>query len=587
MKPHSSHPAADRRRGLALVIVISALALISVLVVAIFSLTRREFKATQGYVSGKNAKQLGDVAVAVVQAQLQNGQATSTTGTTHATQPGMVRVYNSDGTFSAAHKLYSSGIMSVVNGSEQDLYGPQHIAPANWNTLRARYTDINEPVIRPALAAGAGQAGAGYAIYFPVIDPRAAYNYYGSGSGEQGTPGTSEVEGFSYKQSTSASGNGNEVSYNTVVLPNGGNPNALRLPMPLEWIYVLKDGTMGALNDGNVFITPAGANQPSADNPIVGRIAFWADDESCKINVNTAGEPTFSSTPWFYHQRDSKWAHFPGATGEYQRYPGHPATVALSAVFAPYYLMDPYYVNRPENGGLSRTDMVNLKNQLYDLLPKISSGGSDAGTRPFVTDDFSNSGLRDTQPEGAAANTINLTDALNERLYASVDEMLFTDNGYGANGRKPAFFNLPGGSTGQRLFGHDVLERSRFFLTAHSRSPEFTIHGLPRVCIWPVADESLGSGAANMYRTSADNMIALTATIRRATTSGGAGSYFFRRARSYSTTHDLGGSGTLSRNDDLLNYLVNQMSSLEWPATSPTSNMSNTSFQAKPTSTTA
>lgn len=559
-------------KGLALIIVVSSLALISILVIAIFSLTRREFKATQGYVSGKNARQLGDAAVAVVQAQIQNGHALTTTGTFHATQPGMVRVYDADGGFSKAHKLYSSAVMTVT-GAEESLYTATHMAPSDWVSQPERFVDLNEPVIRPAPVTAAGSASTGYTVYFPIIDPRAAHNFGGGGSaaGEDGTPGTTQVEGFSYDKTTALLGRG-EQSYSTVLTPGGGTPENLRLPMPVEWLYVLQDGTIGALNASKTFVAPGTGSEPSVTNPIVGRIAFWTDDESCKININTAAEPTFSSTPYYFHLRDSKWAHFPAATGEYQRFPGHPATVALSAVFAPNYLLDPYYPDR-DGGGLSRTQIVNLKNNIYERLPKIAPGGSEAGTRPFVTDDFSDRTLRDSEAEGKAAEFIDLEAAWSERLYASVDELLFTDGGFASKGRTPSRFKLPG--TAVEMFGHDAIERSRFFLTAHSRSPEFTLHGLPRVCMWPVADESLGQN----YRTSFDNLIALTAKIGTQTAPGG--SYFFRRAQSYSSTYDLGGNQYLSRNEALLDYLVEQMSSITWPATSPSSSRSASSFQDK------
>ncbi len=59
------------------------------------------------------------------------------------------------------------------------------------------------------------------------------------------------------------------------------------VPMPVKWIYVLSDGSLhlpAASSSGERVIISAA----SADNPIIGRIAFWADDETCKINVNTA-----------------------------------------------------------------------------------------------------------------------------------------------------------------------------------------------------------------------------------------------------------------------------------------------------------
>lgn len=565
------------RRGLALIIVVTSIALISVLVVAIFSVTRTEFRATQSYVAAKSAKQLGDISVAIVQAQIQNGQATTTTGTFHATQPGMVRVYNSDGSFNSALKLYSSQQMRVT-GEEDNLLSAANLAPASWDTMPARFVDLNEPVIRPGSVTTAEGESSGYSIYFPIIDPRAAFNSGrgGQDAGPDGVPGTTQVEGFSYAESSELLGGAGTSYAKQVVTPSESPTDAkkLRLPMPVEWMYILEDGSVGTLNAANTFISSAGGPVPSATNPIVGRIAFWTDDESCKVNINTASEPTFMSTPFYYHQRDAKWAHFPATTGEYQRYPGHPATTALSAVLAPNYLLDPYLPGR-DGGGLSRAQMVELKQQIYDLIPKIGRGGSEGGTRPFVEDDFSSQ-----NGEGVAAISVNLTESSRERLFASVDEMLFLQSGYSpTQGRAPARFAMPGVAN-QFLFDHDTLERSRFFLTAHSRSPEFTLHGLPRVCMWPISDESLEP----QRRTTFDNMIALCGTIKRLASddvNGGSPdrTYYFRRAVSYTdpndsrsggqsgSTFDLTGNNTLSRNTDLLQYLSTQMSELQWPAT--------------------
>src|SRR3954470_12036842 len=88
-----------RRRGMALVIVIGALALATMLLLAMFSLTETEYKSTQSYVAGLSAKQFAETANALVIAQLQNAQNTESNPrgrTIHATQPGMVRVYDSE-----------------------------------------------------------------------------------------------------------------------------------------------------------------------------------------------------------------------------------------------------------------------------------------------------------------------------------------------------------------------------------------------------------------------------------------------------------------------------------------------------------
>jgi uncharacterized protein (TIGR02600 family) len=558
-----------RRQAMALVMVVTTVALISMLIVAIFSVTRTEYKATQNYVAARSAKQLADIAVAITQAQLQNAQNTATNPserTIHATQPGMARVYSSIGNFMRAHKLYSSSQMVVTGGDEADIFGAQHQIPQDWNTAqnKARFVDLNEPVVRPGLTGGST------AVYFPVIDPRAAFNGANPTTGQTMTA----VEGFSYsKQTATITGGGGVVNYAEVVTPldAGNDPNKLRLPMPVEWIYILQDGTTGALDATNKFISSEPGKEPSALNPIVGRVAFWTDDESCKVNINTASEPTFFAPPYFYHQRDYKWANFPPASGEYQRYPGHPATVALSAILAPGINLDPMAPNANVN------NIVATKEFIYNLMPKIAMGGSKAGTLPFLNDDFSSG-----NGEQAAASGVDNTAAKLERLFASVDEMLFKDGVYAATGREAARYEIPG-QANRLLFDHDTLERSRFFLTAHSRAPEFSNHGLPRIAMWPVADEGLGQN----YRSSFDNMIALCATLRNGT-SGAAvnNSYIFRRAQPHHPTHDVTGSSStygasqgLSRNSKLLDYLYAQMDDLQFLRTSALG--SSTSFSQK------
>src|SRR3954463_6443615 len=79
-----------RRRGMALVIVIGALALATMLLLAMFSLTQTEYKSTQSYVAGLSAKQFAETANQLVMAQIRNAQNTAiapTSRTIHATQP--------------------------------------------------------------------------------------------------------------------------------------------------------------------------------------------------------------------------------------------------------------------------------------------------------------------------------------------------------------------------------------------------------------------------------------------------------------------------------------------------------------------
>lgn len=549
----------DRRRGLALIIVITTISLISILVVAIFSVTRTEYKATQGFVSARSAKQLADMSTAIVQGQIANAHNQKTAPlerTIHSTQPGMVRVYNAAGVFKRAHKLYSSSQMIVAGGTEAVLFTGTQMVPTDWNSAanKARYVDLNEPVIRPSQTPGS------YAVYFPIIDPRAA------------APATVSadpfpVEGFSYSKQTPQAGS---VTYQEVITAAdaGSEKNKMRLPMPVEWLYVLQDGTTGTLSASNEFISSVPGVTASAQNPIVGRVAFWTDDETCKVNINTASEPTFFAPPYFYHQRDYQWANFPPSSGEYQRYPGHPATVALSTVLAPGVSLDPM------KSGVNVANVVETKEMIYELAPKIAMGGSKSGTLPFMMDDLSSG-----RGESTISTISDAAAARSERLYSSVDDLIFKDAAYVGSQRPAALYTLPGGS-GRRMFDRETIERSRFFLTAQSRAPEFSIHGLPRITMWPVADE----GAGRERRTSFDNIIALCSTLQPA--SAGAAvknSYIFRRAQPHHPTHDVTGSSNafgsstgMKRNSNLLDYLYEQMNGLNFPASASTGATGNT-----------
>lgn len=58
-----------------------------------------------------------------------------------------------------------------------------------------------------------------------------------------------------------------------------GRTDETTSPMNIGWIYVREDGTRE--------ISPT-INKNNAQNPIVGRFAYWADDESSRIDLNTA-----------------------------------------------------------------------------------------------------------------------------------------------------------------------------------------------------------------------------------------------------------------------------------------------------------
>ncbi|WP_165920088.1 Verru_Chthon cassette protein A [Chthoniobacter flavus] len=513
--------ASKNLRAVALVIVLGFLTLLSVLAIAFFSSISTETRASRTFASQASTRQLAETAVNLVMSQIR--EATVQPGAAWASQPGMIRTFSDGGGASpkanAFFKLYSARNM-VVGKTQLVTFDPESVGPSyqadpdgsrsdtpvDWDKYPAIFTDLNSPVL-------VNTAGTGGALspVFPIVDPRA----------KESVNGIPLVEGFDFT-----------ADIDKVVA--GGGSDSWRVPMPTRWIYVLRDGTL-TTPDANY--TPSGGGAgcswsgagskallPTKDNPIVGRIAFWADDDSSKVNVNTAGgygkqsktgftdgytldsyAGSFWDTPRFYTNFDigqtnpNNGALIPGVGAgglaaaqpfqkEYQRYPGHPATTSLGAVL----------------GNLLTSE------QIYKLVPRINGGGSLGGT---------------VRTDVATAVELQLKP---ERLYASLDELLFSESPVNGGQRETndKYVGTDGAIT------PDILEKTKFFLTPYSRSPDLNLFGLPRVTIWPVnqsADEATG-------RNGFDRAIAFCSTI-------GAKKFIFTRS--------LASSGALSTTNDI------------------------------------
>ena len=249
---------------------------------------------------------------------------------------------------------------------------------------------------------------------------------------------------------------------NTVQGLSADSPNGAQ--MPVAWLYQLQDGTLG----------PAG--NATAANPIVARIAFWTDDETCKININTAGVGDGWNTPRANSPGDIAAATNQPAQGEFSAYPGHPATTSLNVVF-----------------GSGNAPSAAQAQQWLGLTPRYAWGGSQFGT---------------------ASTTPNQTvPAKTGHLYASPDELLFA---CASTNSAPRTANA---------ITPSQLETARFVLTAHSVAPETTLLGEPRVAIWPVADS-----IANL--TATDFAITNAATV-------GIRDYFFLRNSATNSADDF------------------------------------------------
>jgi uncharacterized protein (TIGR02600 family) len=455
--PHR-RPSSD---GMALVIVLAFLVLLSVLVIAFLSSVTTELTSAKSYAAGTNARQLADSSVQTVMGQIRDAT-TKGSKLAWASQPGMIRTYDDVGEPVGCYKLYSSENM-VVTKSQIQSYTPGSDVDPAWNTKPGLYADLNTPV----LVSDPASPTQTYPV-FSIIDPRAA-----------GTGSNSPVEGFSYGNKVPAGDVGGVIPVST------STDNTARLPMPVRWLYVLKDGTLTAPTDYDVskqtatWVGAPAYKKPSDLNPIVGRIAFWTDDETCKININTASEPTPWDTPRAISVKDLAYGKYQPAQNEFQRFPGHPYSTALSPVFFPNTVLT-----------------LAQKQAIYEAVPRIAWGGSKAATQ--------------------SVGGIDKVTLDSDRLFASVDEFLF----------KPD-------RSLNTMVDAEALKRSRFFLTANSRAPEVNLFGLPRISIWPVPVVP----SVPQFRSPYDSLSAFCATIPGANPAAPQ-TFYFQRSDATSDTTD-------------------------------------------------
>lgn len=440
----------SQRSGFALIVVLAILVLVVGLVVTFLVRASIERSASTSYHASVSARQLADAAVGLVQGQI-NLASTQGSGVAWVSQPGMVRTFDQTSKLLSAYKLYSAPNMisknvEITAGKSADE------PPSAWADSPALWTDLNAPV----------QLKGGTKI-FPILDQN------------------SSAEGFS---------KGN--------VP-GGTDNQ-PIPMPVQWLYMLEDGSLVAPGGNGKSATVAGE---TADNKIIGRIAFWTDDNTCRVNVNTASAGTFWDIPRAY-------SFLPGATGipaagdatieqglgyyqpiqkEFQRYPGHPAMTDLRVVFPSL-----------------------APDQIYNIVPKIVGGGSSQGTVHVET------------------NTLLAGYPKTDRLYASVDELLLKSNRDPNAGLDKA-----------------LIEQGKFFLTAHSRAPETNLFNLPRIACWPIHADMLTS-PDSPFTTAFDRMIAFCASTGEA---GKFLPYYFQRQDALSAINDI----SILRNQQLFDYL--------------------------------
>ena len=398
---------------------------------------------------------------------------------------------------------------------------------------------LNAPlfVVNPAIS--------GTTEVFPIADPRAE------------DPDIA-VSGFSYSTSMPGPTSGPTIDGIVTSGTTYSSDTSSRLPMPVAWIYVLKDGTLtvpppppGGVSSGASWSSNS-TNAPTKTNPIVGRIAFWTDDESAKVNINTASEGTYWDAPVGNSGTstdvmtsgtvpigDDTLAMIEPAQHEYQRYPGHPATTCLSTVFGTILNSASY-----GDAAANRAQMVK---SITDAIPRIS----DYGSSSQAPANSSTTTLGGTQPVTSGTSVIVDQD----RLYASLDEFQFSPV-YGGAGTARTPQNITANS-GALAEEENYVDTCRFFLTAHSKAPELNMFGLPRVSLWPIWDTTNAPSGTTL--TQFDSEILRCSTVNATGTNNDPHYFCFFRYDPTSPTNDFpvttGTLPTVNRNPVVFSYL--------------------------------
>jgi len=511
---------------MALLLVVMMVALITILTLSFVTKVGFEQTTAKSFSDAGTSSALADSAVNLVIAQISQateGYDPNSTSTpwAWASQPGAIRTYDTTGNLANFYKLYSSDKM-IVSGTNFSSAALTSDVPQNWDSQYGLYTDLNSPI-----------TDSNGNLIFPIIDPRA-----------EGTDPTQSVEGFNYDTGSTPPPDGS-------VSPTAANgDDDQRLPMPTKWLYVLQDGTMSSatgVNNGLVTLSPA----PSQTNPVVGRVAFWTDDETCKININTASEGTYWNKPYTSDPQDvvSYSASIP-VQGEFQRISGHPATTCLSPVLGGLIsgMKRPVPSTAVYSGstvlGFSASKDYPVFHAYYSLAPRVNdtTNGSSSGT-------VTGSKLGTVYVVGGTTQPI-VSD--NDRLYNSLDELLF------APGLTGTQRTLTSNSISQAAtLTPDVLEKAKFFLTADSQAPEVNMFNLPRISLWPLQQNT-------SERTTKDALLAFSATANTSPTTP----YYFQRQSTYRSSVGTGKLGAASsqsttadwniaRNQSLYKYLEN------------------------------
>jgi len=115
------------RGGIALIIVLASLVLLAILVAAFLSSVATENVTSKIYANGASVKLLAQSAVNIVQSEIND--ATHNPAYCWASQPGMIRVYDTTGTAKGYYKLYSDS-PKMIDTTSFDYTA--NSVPATW-----------------------------------------------------------------------------------------------------------------------------------------------------------------------------------------------------------------------------------------------------------------------------------------------------------------------------------------------------------------------------------------------------------------------------------------------------------------------
>jgi uncharacterized protein (TIGR02600 family) len=443
--------------GAALIITLTLLLLITGLAISLFMTANTELQSASQFKNSQGLTELSDICVNLVMGQIKDATTTGATNTpatrsTWASQPGMIRTYASSTNAAMSYKLYSWDGPRVSGEDTTSV-------PLTWFSNPALYTDLNEPIPN---STNPSPNFYRYPIAYPPL------------------PATDTTRPLGYD-----------------VLPSAprstGGAFTNQVPMPVQWLYVLKDGTMvypASASGSNATISGA-----SAANPIVARVAYWTDDETSKVNINTAAGGDFWMTPKHGTTLGLDYAQWQPTRWEFQRYPGHPARTDLRAVFP----------------------TMTLAN-VYAMAPRVSDGGSTpTAGRPA---------------KGSLCTPVSYD---SDRLYASRGEFRFiTDNSTTRQSPSVASLDWP-----------QSTEKAGFFITASSRAPEVNLFGAPRISMWPI---NTSGNSTSVF----DRLISFCSSLK---TSTGTQPYYFVRNRNNVLSDAPTGDVNLSQNTKMFTYL--------------------------------